>query len=119
MLSFLYRKHYICMVLTDVLSQYIIIMVTIHHIPELNIFRAEENDKEVGRIEYDQEEQAITITHTYAYIEGCGIGRQLVVAVIEYAKENGCMIIPQCSYARVLMNKSEAYRQLIAEEAND
>ena len=94
-------------------SHTIYIMVTIHHIPEQNLFRAEENGNEVGRIEYNEAEKTITITHTYAYIEGRGIGRQLVVAVIEYAKGKGCMINPLCSYARVLMNKNEEYTALI------
>lgn len=88
-------------------------MELVHNVYE-NRFLAIDDDIEVGKIEYELESDVITITHTYAYVKGKGIGRFLVVGVIEYAKSKGMKIRPQCSYARALMNKVEEYRCLIA-----
>lgn len=90
-------------------------MVELVHNAGENAFLAVDNGEEVGRIEYELTGKVIVVTHTYAHVEGRGIGRFLVVGVIEYAKSRGMKIKPQCSYARALMNKVEEYRALIAE----
>lgn len=90
-------------------------MITITHKADNLTFLAIEDEKEVGRIEYELSDGVITIMHTYAHVEGRGIGRFLVVGVIEYAKSQGMKVRPQCSYARALMNKVEEYHGLIAE----
>ncbi len=88
-------------------------MIIIEHNLAEGIFYAMEEDKAVGRLEYEVAEQVMTIAHTYAYEQGRGIGRLLVVAAIDYARSLGVKIIPQCSYAKALMEKNEEYRKMI------
>ncbi len=72
-----------------------------------------EEEKVVGRLEYEAAGQVMTITHTYAYEQGRGIGRLLVVATIDYARNQKMKIIPQCSYAKALMERNEEFRKMI------
>ncbi len=88
-------------------------MIDIEHSVAEHIFRAIEDGKEVGRVEYEVSGQVMTIAHTYAYMQGRGIGRMLVVEAIEYARGKGMNIIPRCSYARALMERVEEYREMI------
>ena len=90
-------------------------MITLHHELQAHTILAMEDGIEVGNIEYEWDNNDMTITHTRAFVEGKGIGRLLAIAAIEYAKSNGMRIIPQCSYVRALMNKTVEYRHLIAE----
>lgn len=90
-------------------------MITLHHELQAHTILAMEDGIEVGNIEYELDNNDMTITHTRAFVEGKGIGRLLAIAAIEYARSNGMRIIPQCSYVRALMNKTEEYRHLIAE----
>lgn len=78
------------------------------------IFRAMEEGKEVGNIEYEQVGNVMTVTHTRAYIEGRGLGRILLAAAIDYARSRGMKIIPLCSYAKAVMERVEEYREMIA-----
>lgn len=89
-------------------------MITLQHEFQTHIIHAMENDKEVGNIEYNLSNNTMTITHTRAFVEGKGIGRLLAVAAIEYANNNGMRIIPQCSYVKALMHKTEEYQKLVA-----
>ncbi len=88
-------------------------MINIEHNLAEGVFRAMEEEKAVGRLEYEVAEQVMTITHTYAYEQGRGIGRLLVVAAIDYARSEGLKIIPQCSYAKALMERNEEFRKMI------
>lgn len=90
-------------------------MITLHHELQAHTILAMEDGIEVGNIEYELDNNDMTIIHTRAFVEGKGIGRLLAIAAIEYAKNNGMRIIPQCSYVRALMNKTVEYRHLIAE----
>ena len=72
-----------------------------------------EDGKEVGNIEYELSGQIMTITHTHAQVEGRGRGRILVAAAIDYARELGMKVVPICSYAKVLMERVEEYRNLL------
>lgn len=89
------------------------IMTNIEHYGAERVFRAIEEGKEVGRIEYELSGQVMTITHTYAYIEGRGVGRLLADAAIDYARGHGMKIIPLCSYVRLVMERAEEYHNLL------
>lgn len=57
----------------------------------------------------------IIIDHTFTSpsMRGQGIAKQLVLKVTDYAKDNNLKITPLCSYARIVMERDEALRQLI------
>jgi len=79
----------------------------IEHYEAENLFRVIEDGNVVGHIEYEIDGQTMTITHTYAYIEGRGIGRKLADAAISYARNRGMNIVPQCSYVKLLMERTK------------
>lgn len=79
----------------------------IEHYETENLFRAIEDGNVVGHIEYEIDGQTMTITHTYAYIEGRGIGRKLADAAISYARNRDMKIVPQCSYVKLLMERTK------------
>ncbi|MFC6118264.1 GNAT family N-acetyltransferase [Macrococcoides bohemicum] len=60
-------------------------------------------------------QDTITIDHTYTdpSLRGQGIAKELVLKVTDYAKENNLKIIPLCSYARIVMERDDALKQLI------
>jgi len=60
-------------------------------------------------------QDTITIDHTYTdpSLRGQGIAKALVLKVTDYAKENNLKIIPLCSYARIVMERDDALKQLI------
>lgn len=89
--------------------------MNIEHNAAEGIFRAMEDGKEIGNIEYEVSGRVMTITHTRAHVEGRGLGRILVAAAIDYARGEGMKIIPQCTFARKLMERVEEYRVLLAE----
>lgn len=90
-------------------------MINIEHNTEENIIRAMEDGNEVGNIEYEVGKGVMTITHTRAHVQGRGLGRILVAAAIDYARSKGMKIIPQCSFAKSLMEIVEEYHNIIYE----
>ncbi|RAI80087.1 N-acetyltransferase [Macrococcoides goetzii] len=60
-------------------------------------------------------QDTIVIDHTYTdpKLRGQGIAKALVLKVTDYAKANNLKIIPLCSYARIVMERDDALRQLI------
>lgn len=83
-----------------------------HNIAECS-FRAWEDGKVVGLIEYEMSGSVMVITHTYAYIKGHGVGRMLVDAAIDYARNHDMKIIPFCSYVKLVMERVEEYHDMI------
>ncbi|WP_033827914.1 GNAT family N-acetyltransferase [Bacillus andreraoultii] len=86
-----------------------------------NQFFLEDNGEVIATIEYEPSERGgqklITITHTIVNEghNGKGLGKQLVNKVALYAIENELQIIPECSYARKVLESNEQYRNLIVE----
>ncbi len=74
-------------------------------------FKAIENDIEAGVITYTWAgETKIIIEHTIvnAAFEGKGLGKKLVMAVVEYARQKHAKIQPLCAYAKVVFERNEA-----------
>lgn len=45
--------------------------------------------------------------------EGTGVGKKLVYAAVDYARENELKIIPMCSFARAIFNKDSEIRDVL------
>ncbi len=88
-------------------------MFTIKHLAPQGTIYAMEEEREMGYITYEVSNSIMTITHTIAHVERRGVGKFLVLAAIEYAKQENLKIHPQCSYAYALMMRNEEYKQLM------
>jgi predicted GNAT family acetyltransferase len=72
-------------------------------------FVATENSVEVGRITYVMAGPTkLVIEHTEVNptYEGNGIGKKLVFATVDYARENNLKILPLCTFAKALFDKT-------------
>lgn len=65
-----------------------------------------EGDTPIGKLEFDLVESKMRIMHTLTFPgnEGKGVGRRLVRAAIDYAKEHRLSIDPVCSFAHDIIN---------------
>ena len=88
-------------------------MFTIKHLAPQGTIYAMEEEREMGYITYEINHDVMTITHTIAHVEKRGVGKFLVLAAIEYAKQENLKIHPQCSYARALMMRNEELRKMM------
>jgi predicted GNAT family acetyltransferase len=57
----------------------------------------------------------IVIEHTVVNPgnEGKGLGKQLVNAAVDFARKNNYKILPLCPYAKVVLEKSESYADVL------
>lgn len=78
--------------------------------------QAIEDGDEVGLLEFEIHENILTITHTYAYQKGRGIGKMLMSTAIAYAREHRYKILPVYSFARAILQKNDAYKNLWIDE---
>lgn len=72
-------------------------------------FVIKEDGRELGEMTYTKAgEQKIIIDHTEAFpgSEGRGVGRKLVMAGVEYAREHGLRIIPLCPFAQTVFDRN-------------
>ena len=88
-------------------------MYTSKHITSTGTIYAMEDEREMGYITYEITNDVMTLTHTIAHVEKRGVGQFLVLAAIEYAKQENLKIHPQCSYARALMMRNEELRKMM------
>lgn len=80
-------------------------------------FKAIKNDKKAGEIIYTWAGQnKIIIDHTEVNpnFKGCGIAKKLLGATINFAKENKLKVIPLCSFAKDLMEKTPEFQEVMA-----
>ncbi|MCL1672009.1 GNAT family N-acetyltransferase [Elizabethkingia ursingii] len=81
------------------------------------VFEAIEYDRVVGLMTYSVAgEDKIIIDHTEVdeAFGGKGIGKQLVNAGVDYARENNIKIIPLCPYANRVLHSSDEYKDILA-----
>lgn len=79
-------------------------------------FMADDGGREVGRIVYDysgNDKFIITHTEVSPEWEGRGIGKQLVMACVNFARENNLKIIPMCSFAREIFIRTPDIRDVL------
>ena len=81
------------------------------------IFEAWLNDVQVGELTYQRatpERMIIDHTRVFEGFEGQGIARQLVMAAVDFARQNNRTIIPVCSYARSVLTRTYDYKDILA-----
>lgn len=79
-------------------------------------FKAVEDGKEAGKMTYSRAgEEKFIIDHTEVNPEfnGKGIGKKMVMAAVEYARENSLKIIPLCPFAKSVFEKTEEIRDVL------
>ena len=75
------------------------------------------DDVQVGELTYQRttsERMIIDHTHVFEGFEGQGIARQLVMATVDFARQNGRTIVPVCSYARNVLTRTNEYKDILA-----
>ncbi len=79
-------------------------------------FIGESEDNDIARITfYYEQENVIVIDHTYVDVElrGQAIAAKFLAKVVEFAKDNNLLIIPQCSYAVTKMTRNDEYADIL------
>ena len=81
------------------------------------IFEAWLNDVQVGELTYQRatpERMIIDHTRVFEGFEGQGIARQLVMAAVDFTRQNRRTIVPVCSYARKVLTRTDEYKDILA-----
>jgi predicted GNAT family acetyltransferase len=87
-----------------------------HNEPERR-FEVQAGD-DLAVLEYRKRGHSIVFTHTGVppALEGGGIGRQLVRAGLEYAREQGLQVVPMCSFVAAYVRRHREYLDLVPDE---
>lgn len=94
-------------------------MLTIKHTESerTGLFDAWIDEVQVGELTYQRTTpERMIIDHTCVFegFEGQGIARQLVMATVDFARQNGRTIVPVCSYARNVLTRTNEYKDILA-----
>lgn len=79
-------------------------------------FKALESGKEAGEMTYTWDgEDKFIIDHTKVdpEFEGKGIGKKLLMETVEFARQNNLKIIPLCSFAKSVFDKTENIQDVL------
>ena len=74
-------------------------------------------DGKESLVDYTLEKNRMNLYHTYTHpdLRGKGLAAKVVIAALEYAKENNLKIIPGCSYVQDFIAKNTEYKELVAD----
>lgn len=79
-------------------------------------FEASEDGKEAGKMSYTWAgDSKFIIDHTEVSDEfgGKGVGKKLLMATVDYARNNNLKIIPLCPFAKSVFDKNEDIRDVL------
>lgn len=79
-------------------------------------FKASEDGKEAGRMSYSWAgDRRIIIDHTEVNpdFKGQNIGKKMVMAAVNYAREKGIKILPLCPFAKSVFDRAEEIRDVL------
>lgn len=79
-------------------------------------FKAVSENKEAGRMTYSWAGSTkFIIDHTEVKDEfnGQGVGKKMVLAAVEYAREHNLKIIPLCPFAKAMFEKMKEIRDVL------
>lgn len=79
-------------------------------------FYIDENGEWIAELSYIKNDGMLTIDHTEIdeKLRGEGIGKDMVRAAVEYARENGFKIKPDCPYARRIIEQTPEFQDVLA-----
>ena len=89
-------------------------MATIHE-DKTKFYIGDSPNESIAYIEYKITGEILYIEGTMVdkSLQGQGIGQQLVVYAVEYARKNNLKIIPLCPYARSQFEKHPEYHDVL------
>ena|SRR5690606_3656658 len=70
----------------------------------------------LGEIIYSKaQDGVITVEHTEvdSSLKGKGVGKQLVHAIADWARKENLKLIPQCTYARAVMQRDPSFKDVL------
>jgi len=76
-------------------------------------FHSEDNRAEIVYNWFRDDAVIIEHTEVDESLAGQGIGKQLVNAVVAWAREKGIRLLPLCVFAKGLMEKDETYQDVL------
>lgn len=79
-------------------------------------FKAEDNGIEAGRMTYSWAgNNKIIIDHTEVNpdFKGQGVGNQMVMAAVDFARSKGITILPLCPFAKSVFDKTETIHDVL------
>jgi predicted GNAT family acetyltransferase len=79
-------------------------------------FKAVSEGKEAGRMTYSRAgESRIIIDHTEVNPEfkGQNVGKQMVLAAVEYARKNNIKILPLCPFAKSVIDRNTELQDIL------
>lgn len=82
-------------------------------------FFINEDGKDLAEIVYSWRHGVMVILHTEVdpSLEGKGVGRSLVTAAVDYAREHKIFILPICSYAKKVLQGNDKYADVLERTA--
>lgn len=87
-----------------------------HNFEENGTFLAMKDETEAGRMTYSwRNKDRIVINHTEVRpdFQGKNIGKQMVMAAVDFARDQNIKIVPQCKFAQGLFDKDESIRDVL------
>lgn len=78
-------------------------------------FVLERDGRRVGELAYTLGGGRMEIRHTGVDVSlrGSGEARRLLDAAVEFARAGGLKVLPRCSYAEVVLGRSEQYADVL------
>ena len=79
-------------------------------------FVIDRDGKRLAEMTYTVAGSRVIIDHTTVddALRGMGAGRELVKAAVEWARANGCKLMPLCPFAKSVFDKTPEYRDVLA-----
>ena len=80
------------------------------------MFFIEQDDKIVAKLVYSwRGKERIIVEHTEVndVLKGKGAGKELVAKSVEFAREKGVKIIPFCSFAKSIIDKTDEFQDVL------
>ncbi len=84
---------------------------------EKGSFYIKENGQKLALMTYKKSgENEITIDHTEVdeAMQGKGLGKQMVSAAVEYARENDIKIVPVCPFVKEIIDETPEYQDVLS-----
>lgn len=78
-------------------------------------FNLMDQGSKIGEMGYYKREEVIVIQHTSVddHYQGKGLAKLLVEHSVEWARNNNLKILPQCSYARMVLQRNPDFEDVL------